>query len=328
MIADAAEELTFSASETVEKKLSSRKASKGKGSRISEAVKKAEFYLKQLPDLGSPEKLQQFLEHLKRMGDNSPSALRRESRRFFDDPSHGYAALSYAKDMLEEEGGHHALRASLDATLEQEIEEHGEEIRAGLNITVTAAKYSETGLGETGELRRFYRDNILEYKGLTGLFEQIKLRASGKNFKEITAFMMEALGADLAAQGPSVDPARLKQVLDDLYGIELLKNNELEMERICSTMERIFSRRPALSPEELAKELFSLKEFHWVSPSKVETVVDKCGFGDIEENIFFLREFLETARSLPSKAYGEGEERNRLLDAIQQALDNAIEREE
>lgn len=327
MIADAAEELTFSASEVVEKEISQRDLRRDRGDRLSEYVKKAEFYLKHLPDIGSPKKLQDFLEHVKNMGDTSPEKLRQESRKFFKDSSHAYAALSYVKDVLEETGGEDELKDSLTLAMKMEMQEHGEEIRAGFNITSTAYRFSSEGLGDTGELRDFYRDNILEYDGLKSLQASLVERTGG-DLSKMISFLMEALGTDLNSGKPSMEPVQLKKIVDDIYNLEVLSNCKGMMEGVSSTMERLFSVHLAMSPVELAESLLKLKEQKWIVTSNVEDVVKKCGLRNIEEQICFLREFLEVARSLPFKVFAEGEDRGKLLDVIQETMDSVIEEEE
>ena len=328
MIADAAEELTFQESETVEKKISKRKVSKGRGKGIPEAVKRAEFYLKQLPDLKSSRRLEEFLEHVRQMKDRSPRSLRRESRRLFKDPSHAYAALAYARDMVAMEGGDRKLVDALETALKEEMAEDGPAIRAGLNVTRTAQSYSDSGLGSTGELRQFYRETVFDYSGLGDLFGKLKEASGGRSFKEMAAYMMEALEADLSSRGPSIDPIMLKQIIDDLYGVQVIKNTEMDFERLSAQMERIFHHRPLLAPEDMARKLFALKEERLASPRIFFAILDKNGLTRTDEKIFFLREFREVARRLPEKAYAEGEDRGHFLDVMQQALDEIMEEEE
>ena len=140
--------------------------------------------------------------------------------------------------------------------------------------------------------------------------------------------MIEALEADLSSRGPSIDPPMLKEIIDDLYGVQVLKNAAMDLERLSDQMERIFHHRPILTPEDMAQKLFALKEERLISPRMFFAMLDKNGITRTDEKIFFLREFREVARRLPEKAYREGEDRGRFLDAMQQALDEVMEEEE
>ena len=74
LIADAAEEMTFSASEKIEKKLSKRKIGREAGVK-SRAMQQAEAYLKKLPDNLTKEKVQAFVDQLKKQGNVSPKQI-------------------------------------------------------------------------------------------------------------------------------------------------------------------------------------------------------------------------------------------------------------
>ena len=78
----------------------------------------------------------------------------------------------------------------------------------------------------------------------------------------------------------------------------------------------------------MLRELLDLMESKWLRPEQIEAVSAKMGVRELEDQIYFLRELKELARLIPLKAYSDTEQRPRLLDAIQQAMDMAIEREE
>jgi type III secretion system TyeA family effector delivery regulator len=66
----------------------------------------------------------------------------------------------------------------------------------------------------------------------------------------------------------------------------------------------------------------------WIAAGKVQALGDRVMPSDIEGQIYFLREMNALFRNVPTKAYDSLDMRERLLDASQEALDSAIEREE
>jgi type III secretion system TyeA family effector delivery regulator len=54
----------------------------------------------------------------------------------------------------------------------------------------------------------------------------------------------------------------------------------------------------------------------------------RLGLTECEEQIYFLRELSAIIRQLPIKVFASPEDRLRLIDALQQALDEIIEEEE
>jgi type III secretion protein W len=327
LIADAAEELTFVASEKVEKKLAKRKIGKKAGMKSS-ALERAEFYLKRLPDLGRPEKLQQFLEHVKKQGAMSPRRLMEEAGKFFKDISHQYAGLSFAKEMIEQEGGQEELSASLKGALDECLKAHGPEIKAGLNMSEIARDFSEQGLGKVQGLRDFYRDMVLKYEGFNETYRSILERYGESGFIQAKDFLIKAVGADLQSQGPSVSPVELKRVIDDLYQLEALGNLHRDCSALLEKLGKGFGIKSEITPQDLMGRIMALKEEQWITGNSIEGIVQSVGIRDIETRIYFLRELKNLVRDIPLKVYGDTESREKFLDAVQEAMDKAIESEE
>ncbi|MEE4377497.1 MAG: TyeA family type III secretion system gatekeeper subunit [Candidatus Competibacteraceae bacterium] len=79
---------------------------------------------------------------------------------------------------------------------------------------------------------------------------------------------------------------------------------------------------------DLLKEVLELQQNKWIRPEQIAALPSKLGIRELTHEINFLREFKALIHAIPLKAYAEPEQRPRFLDAIQQALDEAIEREE
>ena len=64
-----------------------------------------------------------------------------------------------------------------------------------------------------------------------------------------------------------------------------------------------------------------------VSATRIERLADGLGVTESEPRIGFLRELKEICRLIPLKIYQEPDQRELLRDAVQGALDTAIENE-
>ena len=80
--------------------------------------------------------------------------------------------------------------------------------------------------------------------------------------------------------------------------------------------------------DQLMIGLLRLGEQSWIGPSDIRGLVRPLALANIEAEIYLLRELGEVARMIPLKIFRDPEDRLRLVDAVQQALDDAIEREE
>ncbi|MEM9840700.1 MAG: TyeA family type III secretion system gatekeeper subunit, partial [Pseudomonadota bacterium] len=82
------------------------------------------------------------------------------------------------------------------------------------------------------------------------------------------------------------------------------------------------------TPFMLLKGLVPLQDASWVSGQEIASIADRIRFAEIESRINFLTDLLEVVRLIPLKSYLKPEARGKLLDAVQQALDDAVETEE
>ena len=78
---------------------------------------------------------------------------------------------------------------------------------------------------------------------------------------------------------------------------------------------------------DVVMEILPLREKRWIDSAKIEKMADRLDL-DIEGKIYFLRELTAIVRKLPLKIYQDPDDRLRLVDALQQALDAVIELEE
>jgi len=326
LIADAAEELTFSVSEKVEKDISKRKISSSKHSRIEKIKELYEKYLRQIPDLESPEKLNSLLKKLKQEKFKDPSKLKEELKNSFKDITHQYLALEFMEEVLEEENEDQLL------SLVQEVktslyETQGPEIRAGLNISHIADKFATEGLSDIQSLRDFYRDNIIKYEKLSNLHSALVNEFGEEGFEKSIAFLIEACGNDLRAQGPSISPSQLKQILDDLYRLEVIGNFHRECAKLINQTNTLYHENIRITSASLAGKVFALKEETWITSSKIKDLINSTGLFKIESKIFFLTNLKEEIRKIPIKAFLDNEDRMKFLNTIQEAIDNYIEQE-
>ena len=84
----------------------------------------------------------------------------------------------------------------------------------------------------------------------------------------------------------------------------------------------------AAAADRLLSSLLELAEASWLSGAQVEKIVREQNLRSTEAEIYFLRELADLIRALPLKIFKDPEQRLKMVDAVQEALDKAIEREE
>lgn len=80
--------------------------------------------------------------------------------------------------------------------------------------------------------------------------------------------------------------------------------------------------------DRLIGQILELAERSWVGPDDLRKLVEEMRIRQLEAEIYLLRELSELVRAVPLKIYNDMDQRDRLIGAVQEALDDAIRREE
>ncbi|MFO1349148.1 MAG: type III secretion system gatekeeper subunit SctW [Gammaproteobacteria bacterium] len=327
LLDSAAEELTFGASETVEKDLSKREVGEEQHDHGVKVQVMIEQYLKKLPDLPI-EKLKLFLAYLKSQPDLSSAQIREQAKREFGDVSHQYAALEFAQQSLADAPGLDGLKNTLAHAVGEILADHGPAISAGLNISVSAQTFADPRLGDVQELRDFYRATVIGFDSIADTYGAIIAKYGDADFTKALAFLLKALGDDFAAKGPSIPSAELKAIVDELYRLEVLSGMREHSHALVEATRKRTPIRADYSGHALLRGILQIKEERWLNGGQVGAIVQDMGIHELESEIYFLRGLSELVREIPLKAYQDPANRDKLRDAVQEALDEAIAREE
>ena len=287
----------------------------------------AEFK-KLIPDLPDSGKFDQFLKDAKKEV-ASPEDLKNMLQERFPEVAHQHAALAFLEESISNDRG----RSPQDDDLLKEIrnaqrelhEEHGPEIRAALNVSAHAADRPD--LGSVAELRDFYRQSVVGYTNLNQAYDAIMTRYGAERFGEAVDFLITSLGHDVGAHEPSKDAAELKATLDDLYFVQVARNSYESFGGLLGKMSKQFGVGKGVDAHNVMKDVLSLKEQRFIDPEKVQGITDRVGAKDHEPRIYFQRELHTLVRRMPDKIFQNVDERLKLADAVQAALDRSIQEE-
>ena len=79
---------------------------------------------------------------------------------------------------------------------------------------------------------------------------------------------------------------------------------------------------------DLMSDIISLVEQRWVGSSEIWNLVNSMNLESIERKISFFRELHKLVRHIPIDVFTDEEQRQNLIQAVQKALDEAIDLEE
>ncbi len=323
LLADAAEELSFSADTTDDFELEERKE--------RDKIKKAEeervkLYQELMHEAGKSEQLNNLRDSLCSRAD-SRRALDKV-REYFPDPSDAWAALRQMQEELRREGAAKPLLDDVNAALGDMEAQEGPAIRAGIQGALAAAGFGE--LGGRDEMRDFYRQTVCEFSSVNEVFAHI-VDKYGADFDKAMDFLFSALSSDMAADTPSMGMRHLESVHDSLGKVRLTQSAY----RLCETMMERWANVHGVKPQkggltamELLGDIVGLRDKRFIGAVQIEGILAKAGAPDIEREVLFLQELLNTARKFPVALFDDEQGRMKVLDAVQEAVDRAVERED
>jgi type III secretion protein W len=317
LLADAMEEMSFAASEKVEKDLSERKKT-GKKDPLRQVIP-PEAALRQMQERNH-EKLKKFLAEI-RAGEGNPAAFRHVLASF-SDSTERHAALMWAEMQLIDAPSLAELAARERKRLETES---SPEIQAGYNIDDVDA----SGVGGQQEGRDTYRRTILGQGGISAMLETIIESCSGNDFTTRVDYLRLAVGADISAALPSVDKRELESMNNDLFHLRALGNFTREFG---FDLARIREKREKPPLPDAGLETLRL-----ICRVKDERLVDLSGFKsclalekelDPSYDVQALTGAHNLIHRLPERLFADEDSRQRLLTASQKLLDSAVDLEE
>lgn len=325
LLADAAEELTFSTDTTDEFELSERKE---KDQIEDNLAKRVELYQQLMHQVGKSQAMKTLDQILRTV--RTPVEARKQAERHFPDPSDAWAALSETLKNLEKDGadptGIAAVRTARD-TLEAE---RGPEIRAGIHGALEAAGYAD--IDTTDNLKKLYRQTVCEFTSVNEVFARVQEKYGDAGFDRALSFLYASLGADMNTDMPSMEKPHMESVNTSLGQLRLLQSAYAQCERVLDRWENVHgitaAKANGFTSMVLLDGIVAFRNERFLSAMHVERLADRAEAPDIERSVLFLQEMLAMARSFPSSLFDGDAGRMKVLNAVQDAVNAAVAKED
>ena len=352
VLADAAEEISLHHSEKAESKHSSQRKKEAAQKQEMMSLEAITAYMDAAQAHEEPEQLVNLAKRILarnnpsgnaastgvrgQSGSGTPQAGRRsrgrqdedlqEIKKAYSSPTQRILALQYVIQLGERERHpEEELQELRDALDELELE-HGEAARADLNTIDAAAQGAASG-AEVLAFQSTYRDVVLGENTLASTLQLALERFGDGDFSAGLQRLIQALGQDLAAARPSGDPARLQSLVQDLYHLSVAST---VLDGCRELHQRIGQQHGPLqgTPVSLMQQMVGLSAEKWVSGSRFTSLSQDFGAHGVQPQIHFLTGVKALMRDLPPKVFVDGDQRQTVFQAVQDALDIAIDREE
>lgn len=322
ILADSAEEMSLYHAEKAESKHSAQRKKEATRTREPLSAEAIRDYMDAVQACEAPEELDQLARHMLG-GQGDPLA---QARQAFDEPTQQFMALQYALRQGEREGAAPDVLDALREALDDLEMEHGPAIRADVNTVGTAVQGARCR-EDVQAFQATYRDVVLGHNSLAGTLQLALERFGGGDFAAGLARLTQALGQDLAAARPSGDPARLQSLVQDLYHLGVAST---VLDACKELHARLGSQHGAMpgSPVGLMRDLVGISAEKWVAGSRFTALSEKFGAGGVQPQIHFLTGVKVLMRDMPPKVFVDADQRQTVFQAVQDALDTAIDRED
>ena len=324
---DSMEELSFQFEEKAAKRAAERKLGEMQGPR-SALVRAVESWLAVMPDMPGRDFLVRILRNLRNSfatgAPLSERELLRELARGSTDPSHQFAML----DMLEQAfgEGEDAIRALVRQAKAILAEEKGAEIRAGINLAEEVNARATTP-EEMRELRDMYRSEVVGFTKPQDCFRSLLAARGAGGLKDAIDFLIAGCGADLKSATPSIETAALGRILTDLQCVSVLQTVLDALTALGRRMDREFGEKCLLDGEQMSGRVLDFTEQAFVASPGVAAFISDCGIRSLFARMDFARELTGLFRKLSPRLFERDGDRQKLVDAAQEHLDELISEE-
>ena len=326
---DSMEELSFQFEEKTAKKLSERRMGPMQGMRAS-FIRALEAWRSLMPDMPGNESLKKTIQTIREMvragglSGRASDALLRVLARESTDPSHQFAMLDILEQMLGE--GETELRELVRQARSQLMEAKGAEIRAGINLAEEVNARATTP-GEMQDLRDMYRSEVIGFTKPQDCFRSLMANRGPGALADAISFLIAGCGADLKSSSPSMDSAALGRILTDLGCVQTLQTVLESLTQLGARMGREFGEPCQLNGEQLTGRVLDLTEQAFVAASAIAHLVGDCGMQRLLAQMDFTRELTRLFRRLSPRLFAKEGDRQRLVEAAQDHLDELISEE-
>ena len=325
---DSMEELSLQFEEKTAKRVGERRLGEMQGPR-SALVRAIETWMSMMPDMPGRDFITRLARSLRSAAATGsiPDARQiiKELARGSTDPSHQFAML----DILEQAFGvgEEDLAALVRQAKAALAEAKGPEIRAGINLAEEINARATTP-EQMQELRDMYRSEVVGFTSPQDCFRSLLATRGPGHLADAISFLIAGCGKDLASSSPSLEAAALGRIMTDLGCVQSLHTVLEDLTALAARMGREFGEKCLLSGEQMTGRVVDLTEQAFVAAGAIAAFEGECGLAGLLARMDFSRELTRLFRRLSPRLFTKEGDRQRLVDAAQEHLDEIIAEEE
>lgn len=205
-------------------------------------------------------------------------------------------------------------------------QERGPEIRAGINLAEEVNARATTP-EEMRELRDMYRSEVVGFTKPQECFRSLLAARGADGIKAALDFLIAGCGADLKSSSPSLEAAALGRILTDLQCVSVLQSVLESLTALGRRMDREFGEKCLMDGEQMSGRVLDFTEQAFVAAPGIASFISDCGIKKLLARMDFARELTGLFRKLSPRLFEREGDRQKLVDAAQEHLDELITEE-
>ncbi len=324
LLAKIAEEMTFAADTTDEFELEERKEKETIELRNTDLIRR---YSEILKDSGKSDKFQELKEQIMSLKSmQQTQMLLQMTKEATDDSGQAYVFLRATLEEFTKDGVDPAILAALQEAIDIMERDEMPAIVTAMQVGLTV--FEDGSFGVLENPAELYTKSIHEFTTPQQVYSYINENYDGK-IDVALDFLYKALGNDLSSDISSADKTKLENVGTSLGELRAFQSAHALCERFVDRLASVHQIEtcPFSSFELLGKVLDMSKEVY-LSSSSVDRLARDSKLENPEQEVFFLQELQTVARQFSPTLFDSMQERTKVLDAIQGAVDAAVEKED
>lgn len=323
LLADAAEELTFAVDTTKEFELEERKDRE----KTDEAMKKrVEMYQELMHQAGKSRQIDILKESLQAKA--GKEHVLREALQQFSDYTDAWASLKNIAEEFENDPQiSDDIKVGIQEAMQELEEKHSDAIKTGLHGALSRSGFED--VGSSDDTRDLYRQITFDFTSITNAFQYINQKYGDVGFEKAMDFLFASISSDISSDSPSMDKTHLEYVHQNLGKVRLLQSAYVQCEKLVNRWENEHHvTNSGLKSMDILSSVVGFREINYLGTMHIEEIAKKAKAPDIEREVLFLQDFVGMLRNFPERIYDDTQTYQKVMDAAQQALDKAIERED
>ncbi|WP_213357764.1 type III secretion system gatekeeper subunit SctW [Chlamydiifrater phoenicopteri] len=304
-----------------------KKASAGEEKKTKSTEEKAGEDLADKTAANNPEISAKDLRSLKDSisDDASPEDILKMVNEKFSDPVSKMQALEYLDVTTPASQG--ALKEAVSRARQQFFSENQREVSGGKNILFASQQYAESLNVSPAGLRSLYTEVTGDTHSCQQLLGMLQDRYTFPEMGKVTSFLLNGMSADMKSSGPSIDPAKLQVMMNEIKNLQAVVTSFDFFETSFPVMESSLKMEGIPLPSDL--NFVKVAEgFHrtigekFPSMAKLQNEVQSLVGTSVEAQSAVLNLFFRGLSKTSPRLYTTAEKRDQLAAVITNTLDS------